>query len=1789
VADADVRALVHELQVCQIELEMQNEELARAHVAAKELAEKYHELFDFAPTGYFLFGEQGQIQEVNLAGAALLGRDRGALVNRRFGRFVAAEDRQKFARFCEEVVNSAGKRSVTFRLFEGQRTVHVMIEGRASRGAQEQTKCWHAAVSDIGALAQATDVLRASEERYRALVEGVNVGIALIDSSRNILMINRNHADFVGRSPEELVGKKCYREVEGREAICSHCPGTTAMASGRPAEVEISGLLKNGNPFSVNLKASPVFDASGQAVGFIELIEDIRGRKEQEENTSRLATFPAENPNPIVRIRGDGTVLYSNQPGTQLLSTWGCREGETLPDPWHGYVLDAINSGEIRKTECHCGSQVFSLTFAPIANAGYVNLYAMDVTERRRAEDNVRRAEQEKAAILNGMSDVIVQYVDPDLRIIWANAATRELAGDPAESLVGKHCYRVLHGLDGPCPDCTSVRACKTGKPEEGEVTTPDGQAWMVRSNPLKDGAGRVMGVVCIAVDITERKQAEARLFASEARYRKLFEEATEGVVIADAETGTILDCNQAILQLTGYDRAELIGRPQTVLHPPEEGRPPVSRTFAYHRREKDGAVLPAELLTKDGSLRHVEIKGNVVEIDGWHLVQGFFRDVTAEARYRREREMTLSLLRLLNDDNPTRELVRNLTGLLRQWTGCEAVRVRLRDVDSFPHFETQGFPLEFAGADRPLCLQDRHGDLVRNACGDPVLECMCGNVLCRRFNAALPFFTPKGSFWTNSAGELLAARNRCNATGYESVALIALCHGNETLGLLQFNDRVKNRFTPELIADLERAADQIAMALAQRQSHAALQKSAQGYRSLFDNMLNGFAYCRMLFEDGRPQDFVYLAVNNAFETLTGLKNVVGKRVSEILPGLRNSNPELLELYGRVASTGVPERIETYVGALEMWFSVAVYSPGKDHFVAVFDVITDRKRAEETVRENEERLRFALETSHTGAWDLDLGDHTAHRSLEHDRIFGYAQLLPQWTYEMFLDHVLPEDRGAVNSKFRHALETRDDWNFECRIRRPDGEVRWILAAGRHRTDAAGLPRRMAGIVRDVTERKHAELRIRHLNEVLRAIRDIGELIARERNRERLLGEACTALLRTRGYRLVWVGGLTPESKRVVRIAGAGAALDYLDEAHITWDESETGRGPIGTALRTRETCVCQDTATDPAFAPWREAALACGYRSVAAVPMIHHGRLFGAVSVYADLPAAFDEEELRLLNELAGDLAFALQTIEDEEQKKRVEQDLIQAKIAAEGANRAKSEFLANMSHEIRTPMTAILGFSEFLRAPNRPAQEQRDCVEGIHRNAGLLLQLISDILDLSKIEAGRLTVDPVPCCPRQVAEDVVAMLAERASHKGIALQLGYQPALFDTVHTDPIRLRQILVNLIGNAIKFTERGHVWVSLRSGQQQGRQQLVFEVSDTGIGIPADRICQLFKPFSQVDASATRRYGGTGLGLALAQRLAKALGGDITVASQEGQGSTFTLTVDAGPAVEELRHLPPARKPAADTAKPPAKSCLAGRLLLVEDNCEVQLAMKYLLHSLNLETDMADNGEIGCQRAKQSLLENRPYALILMDIQMPVLNGLEATARLRQEGWTGAIVALTAHAMTGDRERCLEAGCDDYVSKPVSQRTLETLLERFCRTNAAAVPPDDGRRPSADGGGLREGDLLAPEQVTRLIEQYAAELPARTGAIDTALGRGDFRTVATLAHALKGSAGTYGFATIADAARRLYEEASCPDDVKAVETAVLELQALCRQTIDGVSPARPAGRNDMTVGNGGNNAI
>ena len=400
------------------------------------------------------------------------------------------------------------------------------------------------------------------------------------------------------------------------------------------------------------------------------------------------------------------------------------------------------------------------------------------------------------------------------------------------------------------------------------------------------------------------------------------------------------------------------------------------------------------------------------------------------------------------------------------------------------------------------------------------------------------------------------------------------------------------------------------------------------------------------------------------------------------------------------------------------------------------------------------------------------------------------------------------------------------------------------------------------------------------------------------------------------------------------------------------------------------------------------------------------------------------------------------------------------ASVAAEAASRSKSAFLANMSHEIRTPVSAVVGYADLLvdddAAGGPPSPERAAAPEAIRRNARHLLGLISDILDLSKIEAGKMTAERIPVDLPALLADVAALMRPRATGKGLAFAVELAGPVPRTIHTDPLRLKQILVNLLGNAAKFTAAGSVTLRVAC---DGRQ-VAFAVTDTGIGLSGEQVGRLFRAFAQADESTTRKFGGTGLGLAISRRLAQLLGGDLTVASAPGVGSTFTAVVDPGDVTgtERVTALTPPAPPRAATSAahaPDADPRLDGcRVLLAEDGEDNQLLIGLYLRRAGATLTVAENGRLGVDAARAAVAAGRPFDLVLTDMQMPELDGYGLAAELRQAGLAVPIVALTAHAMAGDRDQCLAAGCTDYLAKPVDRLALLRLAAAL--TAPAARP-------------------------------------------------------------------------------------------------------------------------------------
>jgi PAS domain S-box-containing protein len=490
----------------------------------------------------------------------------------------------------------------------------------------------------------------------------------------------------------------------------------------------------------------------------------------------------------------------------------------------------------------------------------------------------------------------------------------------------------------------------------------------------------------------------------------------------------------------------------------------------------------------------------------------------------------------------------------------------------------------------------------------------------------------------------------------------------------------------------------------------------------------------------------------------------------------------------------------------------------------------------------------------------------------------------------------------------------------------------------------------------------------------------------------------------------------------------------------------------------------------------------------------------------------------------------------------------------AEMANRAKSQFLANMSHEIRTPMNAIIGFSDLL-ADDDLTEKQRADINIIRNSAENLLALINDILDFSKIEAGQLDTEIIDCSLGKILNSIESMMRPAAEKKFLGFKVVEGNGLPAKILSDPTRLNQCLINLVNNAIKFTDQGHVFLNISLEVRDNRPYIRFDVTDTGIGIPQDKQDTVFDSFTQADGTTTRKYGGTGLGLAVTKQLAELLGGEVAVRSEVGKGSTFSLTIPAGLDVTkqpllDMHNTAGMLKDESDNSE---NIIFAGSCLVAEDVLANQIVIKRMLEKAGVEVAIVSDGKEAVQRAK-----SKAFDLIFMDIQMPNMNGYEAAKVLRKAGMVTPIVALTATAMKGDDEKCFEVGCNDYMAKPIDRNKLFEILNKYLSPASGIQAPsvidtidtvksdiDQLRRFICDTVSQNDEKIIDWQEIMdrmagdeklieEIVEAWLVDNPSAVAALEEAVKTKDAKEISLLAHTIKGSAATISANGLAEAA-------------------------------------------------------
>jgi PAS domain S-box-containing protein len=879
----------------------------------------------------------------------------------------------------------------------------------------------------------------------------------------------------------------------------------------------------------------------------------------------------------------------------------------------------------------------------------------------------IEQAHQEWMAALDVVKDPIFLH-DKEFRIVRCNKAYQQCAGLPFKQIIGQPYYEVFPKTHAPLRHCRL--AMESAEAHSEEELTVDGKVFRSRSYPIQDEAGDYLYSIHTLEDITGRKQDESRLRESEAFIKAVLDNLPVGIAV-----------NTAV--------------PPVVFNYMNDNFPAIYRTTRDKLADPDAFW---DAVYEDPELRR-QIRQRVLEdCASGDAGRMHWDDIPLtrngeETAYISARDIPLS------DKQLVISMVWDVTGRKR----AEQV---LQDEKKFSDALVQKLPDIFY-------LLDAHGKLLKWNANLQELSGLSDAEMSAA--SALDFIHEEDR--PLIAGKIRQALETGSAT---ADARLVLKNGIRDYALT--GTRIETLQGLNIIGlgvDIT----------ARKQAELKLRESEERYRTLFETMLNGFAYCRMLFEDGRPSDFIYLDVNAAFEKQTGLKDVVGKRVSEVIPGIRESDPELFERYGRVAQGGKPEQFETYVESLKMWFFISVYSPKAQHFVAVFDVITARKQTEDALKNEALRRRMLMQSSQDGIAIVNQRHQVVEANARFAEMLGYTPeevlTLHTWDFEANMTE------AEIRANFANLLDT--SMTIETRHRRKDGTV-YEVEVSLGGTMVGGEPV-VFTISRDITERKQHEIAMKRANRALRTISAGNQALIHATEEEQLLHEMCEVAVQAGGYRMAWIGYARDDADRTIeQMAQAGFEESGPDLSLLKCNVDMSDSCPAGQTIISGETRVVQDVLNDPEGGAWREGARRYGYASCIALPLMDGEHAFGSLVLFDDKVNTFDADEIELLQEMSGDLAFGILTLRvkaaHREHEQRLQKNMLQTVEAIASIVEMRDPYTSG--HQARVAVLA----QEIARQMGLPEEQMRAIhLAGLVHDLGKI-QVPAEILS----KPGRLT-----------------------------------------------------------------------------------------------------------------------------------------------------------------------------------------------------------------------------------------------------------------------------------------------------------------------------------------------------------------------------------------------------------------------------------------------------------------
>ncbi len=889
------------------------------------------------------------------------------------------------------------------------------------------------------------------------------------------------------------------------------------------------------------------------------------------------------------------------------------------------------------------------------------------------------------------------------------------------------------------------------------------------------------------------------------------------------------------------------------------------------------------------------------------------------------------------------------------------------------------------------------------------------------------------------------------------------------------------------------------------------LKKMEDKYHQLFTEMPDGFALHEVIQdENGKVVDYQVIEINPAYEKLTGLKRevVLQKPIKSILPKIED---EWIERSGNVALTGKPDRMDMYIGHMKRYYRIFLYSPAPKQFASIFEDITERKETDRIIEENQFILNKAQEIAHIGSFVWYLEED---KIVWSDYMFELAGLSSEYLSEplreVFDNIIHPADREYFQYQFSEMIRTKETWDIEFRIIKHDDEIRWWRCGSEFLFDD-GKPTKAIGIFYDITSSKKQEEELKKSQERYKTLFDNAPIGIMSCDRNGNILEANPKLLeilgspsleatksinmltfpnlvksgvsiRTRECLEEGKGGifhiqyiskwnkishlyynLTPIINDDDEIIGAQAIVDDITDQKIAEErlvENEEKYRKLVTLSPDMifihiDNVVIFINEAGLKLLGAKEPKEIIGKNLLSFIKEEYVEEIKNRVIDIKKTVSSSDYIEYKIQRLDGKEIDFesagivfnyrgrkAIQVIgRDITERKKSEEQLVFAKEKAEEANRLKTEFLTNMSHELRTPLNSILGFCQVLQYYEYSKSEVDEYVNLIHGSGTHLLNIINDLLDISKIESGKEIINKENIIIPSLLNELESFVNPMIKRKNLIYSTAVDNNVPKSILSDYVKLKQVLLNILDNAVKFTEKGEIKLKLKIiDRDEPSNYIQFSISDSGIGIPEKDFRKIFDSFIQGDGSLTRRFGGTGIGLSLCKNYVEMLGGRIWVESKVGVGTTFHFTIDVSGQPFDKKKIP---KTEAFSKK------TRNTILLIEDDENTVRLVKFLMEKLDFDFISANDGEEGIYLTK----EKKP-SLILMDIQLPKMNGIEATKIIKSDTKLKdiPIIAMTAHAMKGDREKYMKAGCDDYIAKPVDIDELSEKIDKFLKTDS-----------------------------------------------------------------------------------------------------------------------------------------